>query len=261
MSYQFIGFSVADAVGTIALNRPKEMNSLNFEIIGELRDALDECGKREDVRAVVLTGSNHVFSAGDDIKIMRIAEGKSEAEISAMILGQGYPSVVKKILALWKPVIASVDGVCFGAGGELAMACDYVIASDKAKFGQLYVGLGLIGNTYLLPKQAGLRKALDLLWSGEIVPAGEALRIGMINEVVEGSLLEAKTREKALRLAAGPTLAYGAAKAGVYASVYADLEEGFAAMTKVQGRLMKSEDHREGVKAFFEKRKAAFGGK
>jgi enoyl-CoA hydratase/carnithine racemase len=260
MGYQNILFSMEAGIATITLNRPKEMNSLNLEIIEDLNNAMDECANNKDIRVVVVTGNGKVFSAGDDIKIMDMVTGKSEQEVADIIEKEGYPSLIKKIMSLKKPVIASINGICYGAAGELALACDYIIASDKASFGQLYIKLGLIGNTYLLPRYVGVKKALDLIWTGKIIEANEALQLGMVNEVVAAESLQEAVQKKAKKLSKGPTVAYGLAKKAIYESISLNLEEGLKLMTTSQGILMKTKDHKEGVAAFLERRKAVYSG-
>lgn len=261
MSYELIELSQATGIATITLNRPKEMNSLNLEIIAEICQALDYCAKEEEIRAVVLTGAGKAFSAGDDIKIMAMAAKMQPEEIAATINEKGYPAVIRAIRALPKPVIAAVNGVCYGAAGELALACDYTIAAEEASFGQLYINLGLMGNTWLLPRQVGAKKALNLIWSGRLINAEEALSLGIADKVVPGEELQSAVTKFAGKLAQGPTLAYGLAKTALYQGLDLDLDEGLALMTQLQAQLMKSQDHQEGVAAFMEKRKPSYKGK
>lgn len=260
MDYDNILFEVNNGIGTITINRPKEMNSLNLETIQELSSAVDECEDSADVRVIVLTGSNNVFSAGDDIKIMNMARTKTEIEVSKLINEEGYPSLIRKMMSSVKPIIGSINGICYGAAGELALACDYVLASDKASFGQLYIKLGLIGNTFLLPKHVGIKKAIELIWTGEIIKAEDALNLGMLNKVVKEEELQAQTEKIAGKFAKGPTKAYGLAKKAVYEGFDLNIDSSLTLMTKMQGSLMKSKDHQEGVMAFLEKRKAVYKG-
>ncbi len=260
MEYQYILFQADKGIATITLNRPKEMNCINFEMVEEIAAAVDRCEKDEQIRAVVVTGASQMFSAGDDIKMMELAKTLSAPEVAQTIETKAYPVVMKRLMALPKPVIACVNGICFGAGGEIALACDYIIASDQASFGQLYINLGLIGNTYLLPKAVGVRKALELIWTGKIINAEEALRLGMINKVVPAASLEEETAKLAGRMAKGPTLAYGYAKKTIYGSLNMEADEAIKLMTDAQGKLMKTTDHVEGVQAFTQRRKPAFTG-
>jgi len=260
MDYQYILFHSDKGIATITMNRPNEMNCINLEMVQEISQAVDECEKNDQVRAVVVTGARNMFSAGDDIKMMELAGKMSEQEVAETIENKAYPVVIKRFMALPKPVIANVNGICFGAGGEIALACDYIIASDQASFGQLYINLGLIGNTYLLPKAVGARKALELIWTGKIINAEEALRIGMINKVVPAAALEEETAKLAGRMAKGPTLAYGHVKKALYGSLNMGADAAIRLMAASQGKLMKTKDHVEGVHAFMERRKPAFIG-
>lgn len=260
MSYEHILFEFQNHIATITLNRPDQLNSLNLEIVEEMAEALEECEKRLDVRVVVVTGAGPAFSAGDDIKIMSMAKEMTAPQIAELIERKAYIRVVKQLIGLSKPVIACVNGACLGAGGEIALACDYIIASNKASFGQLYVNVGLIGNTYLLPRAVGVKKALELIWSGRLISAEEAYQLGMINKVVVASNLLETTYELARSFAKGPTLAMGLAKKAVYQGLCLNLDQGLGLMCQFQGKLMKSDDHREGVKAFIEKRKPLFAG-
>lgn len=260
MDYKYILFDEEQGIATISLNRPKAMNSLNLEIIEEISNAIELCSQEKRIRVVIITGEGKAFSAGDDIKIMELAKEKTKEEIAEIIEKHGYPMVIKKIMALKKPVIAKINGICYGAGGELALACDYIIASKEASFGQLYINLGLIGNTYLLPKHVGVKKALELLWTGEVISADEAMNLGMINKVSTFDKIDDDTKKLALKLSKGPTLAYGLAKESLYEGLHLDLEQGLKLMTKSQGILMKSQDHKEGAAAFMERRKAKYIG-
>jgi 2-(1,2-epoxy-1,2-dihydrophenyl)acetyl-CoA isomerase len=261
MGYQNINFQVEHGIATIELNRPRAMNSMNFEMVEEMLQAIDECAENENVRVVVVTGNGKVFSAGDDIKILDLVGEKSEEEISEAILQNAYPMFIKKIMSLPKPVIACVNGLCYGAGTDLALACDYVIASEEATFGHLYINLGLIGNTYLLPRNVGLKKALELIWTGRVFDGKEAYQMGLINAVVPAESLQEKTYKIAGKLAKGPTVAYGMAKKAMYESLNTDLDDGLKLMASAQASLFKTKDHKEGVKAFLEKRKPEFTGK
>lgn len=261
MPYEFITYWTKAGVATLTMNRPKEMNSLNLEIIAEMCAAVDEAAADEEVRVLVLTGAGNAFSAGDDIKIMGLAAKMTPDQIAETIDTQGYPALLRKLMTLPKPVIAAVNGVCYGAGGELALACDYTIAAQEAFFGQLYVNLGLMGNTWLLPRQVGVKKALELIWSGRIISAEEALGLGIADRVVPATELPEAVAQYAGRLAKGPTLAYGKAKLAVRQGMELGLDEGLKLMTALQAPLMKSADHAEGVKAFMEKRKPVYTGK
>jgi enoyl-CoA hydratase/carnithine racemase len=261
MDFEYITLDITHDIATITLNRPLQMNSLDLETVQEMVDAIDICGSRKEVRVVVLTGVGDAFSAGVDIKSMSMAREMSAQEIAEAIETRDYPLIIKKLMSLPIPVIASVNGICLGAGTEIALACDYIIASNKATFGQLFVNVGLIGNTYLLPRVVGLKKALELIWSGKVISAEEAYQMGIVNQVVLADALIECTYKVARTFAKGPTMAMGMAKKAVYEALNMDLEQGLHVMCRIQGELMKSQDHQEGVAAFLEKRKPHFTGK
>jgi len=261
MAYDMIILDIEQDIASITLNRPQQMNSLNLQMVREISDALDVCAASQEVRAIVITGIGDVFSSGDDIELLKMAEEMSIKEFIEIIKHQGCPALVRKLMSLPKPIIASVNGICFGAGSELAMACDHIIASNKATFGQLYVSAGLTGNTYLLPRYVGPKKALELLWTGKIISAEEAYQLGMINSVVVSTALVKTTYRIARNFAKGPTLAMGLAKKAVYEGLTLDAEQGLNLMCDIQGQLMMTEDYLEGLSAWLEDRRAHFKGK
>ncbi len=260
MEFKYILFEVDQGVCTITLNRPDQMNSINPDVIRDLVAAIDQCVNSKDIKVVILAGAGKAFSAGDDIKVMETMEGYTAPEIANIIETQGYPIFVKRLINMQKPVIACVNGLCYGAAGEIALACDYIIASNKASFGQLYIKVATMGNTYLLPRIVGARRALELLWTGRIISVEEALLLGIVDEIVEADALNEKVKTMALKLAAGPTVAIGLAKRAVYRSMNMDLEPGLRLMCEIQGELAKTRDNKEGYTAFVEKRKPNFIG-
>ncbi len=260
MDLKYVMLDITQEIATITLNRPQQLNSLNLEMIQKMGDAIDICGSRQEVRVVVLTGAGEAFSTGDDFQITSMDGEMSALEIADIIEQRGYPSFIRRVMSLPKPVIASVNGMCLGAGGEIALACDYIIASNKATFGQSFVNVGLLGNTYLLPRLIGSKKALELIWSGSIIGAEEAYQLGLVNSVVVADALVECTYKTARTFAKGPTKALGMAKKAVYEGLNMGLEQGLRVMCRMQGELMKSKDYQEGVVAFIEKRKPHFTG-
>lgn len=259
MNFRNILFEVEQGIATLTLNRPPE-NSLNFAMLEEMVQAIDFCSSSPKVRTVVLTGANEAFSSGYDLELINMVRELPTEEAAELIEKQGCSRVMKKLMHMPKPVIACVNGICYGAGGELAMACDYILASNKASFSQLYINFGLMGNSYLLPRLVGTRKALELIWNGKVISAEEAYQIGIVNSVVVAGLLIESTYKLARSFAQGPTMAMGAAKKAVYQGAHMDLDSGLKLVNQLQTELMKSNDHQEGIAAYMEKRRPAFSG-
>jgi enoyl-CoA hydratase len=250
---------VRDRIATLTVNRPDKLNALNAAVIGALGEALDDCVRRDDVAAVILTGAGRAFVAGADIKELNAASPVEAQRISRF--GQ---DVFSKFERSPKPTIAAVNGFALGGGCELAMACHIRVAAESAKFGQPEVKLGLgpgYGGTQRLPRLVGKGRALELLLSAEMIDAAEALRIGLVNRVVPGDALLDTARALATTMAAQAPLALAA----IIEAVEVGLEHGLAAGLAVEaqqfGVLTASDDMREGTTAFLEKRPAVFRGR
>lgn len=251
----------ADGVAMVTLNRPEARNALNLEMREELEAALRGLGAEPDVRVLVLRGAGGHFCAGGDVKLMRTtrmtaADGRRRVE--------AMNRAVQALADFRTPTIAMVDGFAVGAGCNLALACDLVVASDRARFGEVFARIGLIpdgGGTYLLPRRVGLAKAKELCFTADVVEAAEALRIGLVNRVVPAAELEAQTLALARRIAEGPPRVHAMAKSLLNRSPGLDLETSLAWETLAQGMMVESEDHREGLAAFFEKRPPRFTGR
>ncbi|MFI5321914.1 MAG: enoyl-CoA hydratase-related protein, partial [Myxococcota bacterium] len=225
MAYELIRFECEAGVARIALARPDVLNSLNRPMARELQAAFDVCAARADVRAVILTGSGRAFCAGQDLAEIVPPDGSAGPEVSE-IVAQSYNPLVRRILALEKPVICAVNGAAAGAGANLALSCDLVIASRSAYFLQAFVNIGLIpdsGGTFLLPRLVGLARAKSLAMLGERLGAEQAHAIGLIHALAEPDALESDARALAARLAALPTRAIGLAKRAFHAEVFAEL--------------------------------------
>jgi len=260
MKYKDILFEIKNKVATLTLNRPQALNALTIDMFKEINDALDFCEKEKDVHVIVITGNGRAFCAGDDIKSMTVNETASIPEIADRVEFMTYPVTINKMRKLPKPIICAVNGLCYGAGGEIAMGCDYIIMSEDATFGQMYINVAEIGNTYLLPQQVGIKRAMEMLWSGRKITAQESLELGMINKIVNKEEILSETRKYAEELAKGPILAYGYAKIAIYESLYKTVEEGLHIESFYAAQLAKTKDHQEAVKAFIEKRKPVFTG-
>jgi len=244
----------------ILLNRPDKLNALNYEMLDLLEKALNELGSDDGVRCILVRGvGNRAFSAGADVSwLSELApeEAKRASEKGHM--------VIKKIMELPKPIIAVVNGYALGGGCELALACDFRIASKKAKFSQPEVRLGLIpgwGGTQLLPRLVGPAKAREMIMFGEMLDAEEAYRIGLVDRVVPHESLDEEAVKVARALASGPPMALAAAKSLVSLSLQKTIEEGLREEAVKFSNLFSTEDFREGVSAFMEKRKPQFKGR
>jgi 2-(1,2-epoxy-1,2-dihydrophenyl)acetyl-CoA isomerase len=262
-------FEKRGGVATLTLNRPEARNALTSAMFLEMERRLLEIAGDDDVRAVILTGAGRGFSAGADLKpVSKEERRRTEApsfpgDAGGDILDRGNRCILR-LRKLPKPVLGSIDGDAVGIGCSLALATDLRIASETARFGVVFshIGLGPDGGaSALLRELVGAAKALELLFTGDLVGAEEALRLGLVNRVVAATELADATRELAERLARGPTLAYAAAKAAVEAS--ANLA--FASLLDLEARnqraVSRSDDVKEGIRAFLERRKPEFRGR
>jgi 2-(1,2-epoxy-1,2-dihydrophenyl)acetyl-CoA isomerase len=260
--YEHIQVSEADCILTITLNRPERLNAFIGHMRRDLAEALEHAGSNRNVRVVVITGAGRAFCAGGDIAFMAELMQRRHAEEFSRILGAGR-RVILAIRQMTKPVIASINGPASGAGCNLALACDLRIASTNATFSQSFAKVGLHpdwGGTYFLPRLVTPNKACEMFFLGESIDAEEAMRLGIVNQVVAPEELESATLELAQRLRAAPPIALGAAKHAVYMSQAAELEEMLRYETEVQLRCFESDDAHEGIQAFLEKREPKFTG-
>jgi len=261
--YEQIEVTADSGITTITLNRPEKLNALAGHMRRDLAEALEDAGSDRSVHVVVITGAGRGFCAGADVRAMaQLLEDKDEDEF-ARLLGTAR-RVISAIRQMTKPVIASINGPASGAGFNLALACDLRIASSDATFSESFVRVGLHpdwGGTYFLPRLVSPNKACELFFLGETIDAEEAQRLGIINFVVPPSELEAETRKLAQRLLAAPAISIAAAKQAVYVSQASELEEMLRFENEAQLRCFASEDAREGMRAFLEKRSPKFTGK
>jgi len=268
MPFETILYDVAQGVGTITLNRPAVLNAVNPQMIEELHQVLNNINQDSHVRAIVLTGAGRGFCSGADLKgRQRVKPGEAgpdASQASSSRLKQTYNPLILAIRTIEKPFIAAVNGVAAGAGCNMALACDIVLASEEARFGNVFARIGLIpdcGGHFFLPRLVGFHKAAELMFTGDIIDAHEAERIGLINRVVPHGELEKATRELAERLARGPTRAIGLCKRTLNVGLTSDLAAVLEAEAEGQEQAHQTEDHWEGVQAFLEKRPARFSGK
>ncbi|HEX7772838.1 MAG TPA: enoyl-CoA hydratase [Pyrinomonadaceae bacterium] len=260
--HEHIQVSEADGITTITLNRPERLNAFIGHMRRDLAEALEHAGSDRNVRVVIITGAGRGFCAGGDIAFMAELMQRRDAEEFSRILGAGR-RVILAIRQMTKPVIASINGPASGAGCNLAFACDLRIATNTATFSQSFAKVGLHpdwGGTYFLPRLVTPNKACEMFFLGDTIDAAEALRLGIVNQVVAPEDLETATLQLAERLRAAPPIALAAAKHAVYMSQAAELDEMLRYETEAQLRCFDSDDGHEGVQAFLEKREPRFTG-
>jgi 2-(1,2-epoxy-1,2-dihydrophenyl)acetyl-CoA isomerase len=263
MSYETIQLEMREAVGIITLNRPGSLNALNTEVGQEFQAAVAEV-KQRGARAVVLTGAGRAFCSGGDLRAMqKIAEreGKVEAFFDEPL--RMLNECIMLIRRAPLPFIAAVNGAASGGGCNLALACDLVVAGESARFNQAFIKIALVpdcGGTFILPRLVGWKRAAELMMTGDVVTAQQALEMGMINAVVPDDELLARALAMAERLAQAPTAAIGRIKELMEASATSDYAGQLDRERKAQIESGKTRDFKEGVTAFLEKRLAKFVG-
>ncbi|OGN95635.1 MAG: hypothetical protein A2Y89_03505 [Chloroflexi bacterium RBG_13_51_18] len=260
MTYTTLLFEKKDGIGTVTINRPDKLNALNSTVYNELYDAFESIENDPEVRVVVLTGAGEkAFGAGSDVAEM---QNMGPLEI------QKFMATIRKasdfIYALTKPTIAAIHGYALGGGCELSMCCDLRICSEKARFGQPEINLGLIpgaGGTQRLTRLIGAAKAKEMIYLGDYIDAAAALNLGLVNKVVPPEKLMEEAMEWAKKLAgkSGPVLAM--AKMAINTGVDTDMASGLNMETKCNALCFATEDRKEGMDAFLEKRKAVFKNK
>jgi enoyl-CoA hydratase/carnithine racemase len=249
------------AVRWIALDRPESKNGLTDEVNGQIIEALDGAQADRAIRAVVLTGKGGNFCSGLDLKAAASRAGGFDSAEEHM--RKYFHGMIRAVRAVEKPVVALVDGAAVGYGADLAFACDLRLGTERTRFGEVFVKRGLMpdgGGTWTLPRLVGLGKALELMFTGDMIPADEALRIGLVNKIIPSAEAEAQTWAFAKRLAAGPPLVHSWIKRAVYAAQSTDLDAALENEVKGQMQLLRSKDFFEGVSAFFQKRDPQFKG-
>lgn len=263
MSFETVDYGFDGAVATIKMNRPEALNALSLQLGLDLRAAVEKAIE-DKARAVILTGSGRAFCSGGDLREMK-AMGEKEGNIEAFLDAplKALHEVILLIRETPVPFIAAVNGVCAGAGTNFALACDLVIAADDASFNEAFVRIGLspdCGGTFFLTRAIGEKRAAELFMSGGTVDAKRAAEIGMINRVVPAADLLAEAGKFATQLAGGPTGSYGRIKRMLNASFSNNLRDQLAIEAECQLESGRSDDFKEGVTAFFEKRPPAFTG-
>ncbi|NVO22459.1 enoyl-CoA hydratase [Donghicola mangrovi] len=255
MAFETIIVDIDDHVALITLNRPEALNALNSQLLGELAKALSEADQNDKVRCIVITGSEKAFAAGADIKEM------SEMSFVDMYMSDFFGTEGDKITKTRKPVIAAVSGYALGGGCELAMMCDFIIAADNAKFGQPEINLGVIagiGGTQRLTRAVGKAKSMDMHLTGRFMEAEEAERSGLVSRVVPAKKLKEEALSAASKIAEKSMVSVMAAKEAVNRSFETTLTEGIQFERRLFNGLFATEDQKEGMAAFLEKREPQF---
>lgn len=259
MVYENLLLEIEEGVALLTFNRPKALNALSTDLLNEFRDALQELEKNDEVKVVILTGAgSKAFVAGADIAAMK--EMNSQEALNYSSLGHECLSYLE---TMSKPVIAAVNGFALGGGTEVTLACDFIFASDNAKFGQPEINLGIIpgyGGTQRLPRTVGKNLARELIYTGDLIGAERAREIGLVNKVFSPEELIPETKKAAKKIAGKSTLAIKAAKTAINAGYDIDQSDGCEIEKKAFSQLFDCKDAKEGLTAFLEKRPPKFIG-
>lgn len=262
MNFETLLYSVVDGVCTITLNRPEVFNAVNEQMKRELNEAMKSAEKDAAIRCIVLRGAGEkAFCSGQDLKEHSSIEGKRSLKES---LEKMYNPLIRKMRTMEKPVIGMINGVAAGAGMSIALACDMRIMADTARLIEVFVRIGLVpdsGSHWFLPRLVGMAKAFEYAALGQDISAAEAERVGLVNKVVTAGELETTTMDLARQLAKAPTRAIGLIKRTLNKSLATDLDSLLEYEAIIQETASQTEDHKEGVSAFLEKRPAQFKGR
>jgi len=261
VEYENVILDIKDRVATVTLNQPDRRNALSLEMVNDIESALGEIAESDEARVVVITGSGKAFSSGGDMKSMAEGMANPSSESREQILDYYRTALAVREVAV--PTIASMNGHAIGAGLTLALACDMRIAAQEAKMGPTFIQIGLnpgMGTTYLLTRIVGLAKACELVFTAKVIEAGEAERIGLINKAVPRDMLAGETGKLAAAIAAGPPQAMKMAKRSLYLGASSDLETVLEYESFGQGVCTLTEDLKEGITAFLQKRDPEFKG-
>ena len=263
MDFEHLIYNVDNLVATLTLNRPETLNALTPSMRQSFEAALELAETDDSVRVIVITGAGKGFCSGGDVKAMNEARKSGKASVLDDKIDPIRDRIVLALRDSTKPIIAAVNGAAAGAGMNIALACDIRIASDTAKFGETFAKRGLHpdwGGTYFLPRIVGMAKACELIWSGKMIQAREALELGIVSQLETPEALMTATLEMANSFSAGPPIAIRMAKRAMYRSMDSTLREALEFETYAQNTCSATLDAKEGIAAFVEKREAVFTG-
>lgn len=264
MEFTLVRYELGEHIATITLNRPDVRNALNRDAYAQLEAAFRQAQRDPEVRCVILTGADPAFCSGDDVKAIMLGEERESAVAQLREVRPRPTPAAVAVLECDRPVIAAINGPAVGWGMDLALLCDIRIASEKARFSELFIKRGLIadiGGLWRLPQIVGPSRAAELLFTGDVIDAREAERIGLVSRTVPHGELLAAARELAERIAANAPLALRYMKEGLRRATYGDLQELGAYVGATLGHLFTTEDHREGALSFVERRAPVFKGR
>ncbi len=263
MDYQDIIYTSENGIATMTLNRPDKMNAFSPGMQDSMYRVVENASQDKAVRVLIITGAGRAFCSGADVRSLAASSDRPGNQERPVETVSGRVNLHVLMQRCEKPIIAAINGVAVGAGLDLAMACDIRIASDTARFAELYIRRGMLpaaGGTYFLPRLVGIDRACQLIWTGDMIDAREAERIGLVTTVVPHEDLEMATRELAEKLAKAAPLAIQRAKRAIYAGLDMDLESTMKYVQPLIGEIQQSADHKEGTRAFLEKREPVFRG-
>ena len=264
MTYECLLYEVKDGIATLTLNRPDRLNALGGSLREDLHDAVTRSAADPEVRVMVITGAGKGFCSGGDVKAMGEAKAGQRERPLIEKIAPGRDRTLLAMREAPQPIIAAVNGAAAGAGMNLALGCDIRIASTAARFTQAFVKRGLHpdwGGTYFLPRVVGTAKACEMIFTGDVIDAAEAERLGIVSRVVAPEELMPTAYELARRIAAGPPVAIRLAKRSIYANSELDLRAALQVETMAQNICFETEDATEGIRAFGEKRPPVFKGR